>query len=152
MWVTLRDVRLSAIHEGFNSEATGSSGTDYVHRSFCYHSKVCPRRPCSPPLLKVRIHQVNLCRRCCAIQRLSAVLQADVLMDEILRMNVLEWVNDLVCQHQHPLQRKKSAAVIEEIFEAWTKELEHHYSVFAFSPKPVDLGNPSPASERLVNL
>lgn len=75
------------------------------------------------------------------------VLGLDVLVDDILRMNVLESGNDLVCQHQYRLEREKSATVIEEIFEAGTQKLEHHDSVFTLLSIPVDLGYPLPASE-----
>lgn len=67
-------------------------------------------------------------------------------------MDILLSDDDLICQHQHLLKRKTTAAVTEEVFCARTKNLEYHFSVLAFPSKPVDLRNHFPASEWLIHL
>lgn len=73
-------------------------------------------------------------------------------MDGILGMDILETTNELVGEHQHCLERELATAKVEEVLQAWSKEIEHHDVEFAFRLICVDSGNTGIARERLIDL
>lgn len=54
-----------------------------------------------------------------------------------------DWqIYQLICKHQNCLQRQFPIAVVEQVFQAWPKEINNHYIVITLSSKPFEMGDP----------
>lgn len=47
----------------------------------------------------------------------------------------------LVSKHEHGLERELALAVVEQVLEGGTEQVDYHYVVIAFDPKPVHIWN-----------
>lgn len=58
----------------------------------------------------------------------------------------------LICQKKHCLQTELAVAEIEQVFEGWTEEIDHHRIVIAFSSEPTNERNTNATGESLIHL
>jgi len=65
------------------------------------------------------------------------VVRLDVSVYVLSRMNVLEARNELIREQQHSLQGELPSAVVEEVLQTGSQELECHHPVLAFRAVPV---------------
>lgn len=54
----------------------------------------------------------------------------------------MDWeTNQLICKHQNRLQGQFPIAVVEQVFQAWPKEINNHDIVIALNSKPFEMGD-----------
>jgi len=73
-------------------------------------------------------------------------------VDSILRVYVFQTANELVGEHQHCFKREPATAEVEEVFQAWSKEIKYYDVEFAFRLIGVDSGNTCTARERFIDV
>jgi len=49
------------------------------------------------------------------------------------------FTDHLLCYHNHSFRRESAVAVIKEVFEGWTKEVDDKYIMEAFLAKVIDI-------------
>lgn len=66
-------------------------------------------------------------------------------------MNVLKARYELIRQQQHRLERKPSAAVVQEILQIWAEKLKRHHPEFTFPSIPVYPRDAEPIGKLFVD-
>ena len=69
------------------------------------------------------------------------IVRFDISMDEGFGVDVFETAEELISEHEDCFELEAAAAVVEEVFEGWTEEVEDHYVVVAFDAVPADIGD-----------
>ena len=79
------------------------------------------------------------------------VVWLDVTVDEALRVDVLDAGNELVGEEEDGLERELAVAEVEEVFERWAEQVEHHSVVVTFRAEPSYERDANTAGEGLVD-
>ena len=57
----------------------------------------------------------------------------------------------MIGEHKHGLERELALAVVEEIFEAWPEQVDHHHIVVALDAEPMHIWNAHCKNEKSKN-
>ena len=79
------------------------------------------------------------------------VVRLDITMDEGLGVDVFDAGDELVGEQQHGLERELAVAEVEEVFERWAEQVEHHGVVVTFRAEPSYEGDADAAGEGFVD-
>lgn len=79
------------------------------------------------------------------------VVRFDITMNEGLGVDVFDTGDELIGQKEDGLEGKLSVAEVEKVFQAGTKQIEHHGVVVTFCAKPTDKRNADTTGEGLVH-
>ena len=69
------------------------------------------------------------------------IIGLNVAMDEGLGMDVFQPAEELVGKHEHRLELESPAAVIEQILQRRTQQIQYHHIVVAFNSVPTNVGD-----------
>lgn len=75
------------------------------------------------------------------------IIRFDITMDKRFGVNILDSGDQLVGEQQDGFQREFAVAEVEEVFQARTKEIEHHRVVVTLGTKPANERNTDTSSE-----
>lgn len=71
----------------------------------------------------------------------NALVWLDVTMYEATRMNILDSLNHLICEHQHGLEAELAMAKVEQVFQTRAEQINCHNIILPLRSKPADLWN-----------
>ena len=69
------------------------------------------------------------------------IIGLNVAMDEGLGMDVFQPAEELVGKHEHRLELESPAAVIEQILQRRTQQIQYHHIVITFNSVPTNVGD-----------
>ena len=69
------------------------------------------------------------------------IIGLNVAMDEGLGMDVFQPPEKLVGEHEHRLELESPAAVIEQILQRRTQQIQYHHIVVTFNSVPTNVGD-----------
>lgn len=69
------------------------------------------------------------------------IIRFDVAMNEGLGVHVFEATDQLIREHQYRLELKSASAVIKQIFEGGSEQIQHHDIIVPFDTVPTDIGD-----------
>lgn len=78
------------------------------------------------------------------------VVGFDVSVDEVLFVDGLYPREHLFGNHNYCLDRELAVAVVEQVFQTWTKQVYDQYVMETFLAEVVDIGDPGATDEDLV--
>mmetsp|Transcript_1763 Transcript_1763/g.5240 ORF Transcript_1763/g.5240 Transcript_1763/m.5240 type:complete len:352 (+) Transcript_1763:405-1460(+) len=87
-----------------------------------------------------------------AAQADEEVVGLDVAVDEVLGMHVLDAAQQPIRDHEHCLEAEAAAAVVEQILQRRSQQVQNHHVVVALHPVPAHRGDAGATREHAVQL
>ena len=69
------------------------------------------------------------------------VVWLHISVEEVTRVDELDSLQHLIGEHQHGFERKLPLAVVEEVLETGSQQIDNHHVVVTFDAKPMHVWN-----------
>jgi len=73
-------------------------------------------------------------------------------MQEVARVDEFQSLKHLIRKHQHGFERELSLAVVEQVLEGRTEQIDDHNVVVTFNSEPVHIRNTNSTLQDTVQL
>jgi hypothetical protein len=80
------------------------------------------------------------------------IVWLDISMQKVPRMDEFNSLEHLISKHKHCFERELAFAVVEEVLETGTQEIDDHHVVVSFNSEPVDVWNSNSSLQDAIEL